>query len=82
MIRPETDELAMMVSIALHTAPAYTLRNVMVGKGKFDREIAVETLTARVIAALRRYEITREATAAEAMPETMPLFPELSPRGS
>lgn len=73
----------MVVSIALKTAPPYALRNVFVGKGKFDRQIAVETLTARVIAALRRYDVSREPTPAEAEdqkgPRTLPLFPDVAP---
>lgn len=80
-IRPDTKELAMMIGIALHTAEAYALRNVFNPRGKFDREIAVETLTDRVVKALGQYDITRPPTAAEAMNaagyRTLPLFPEL-----
>ncbi len=52
MIRPENDELEMVISIALKTAPTYALRNVMTASGKLDRGIAIDTLTARVVAAL------------------------------
>jgi hypothetical protein len=36
----------------------------------------VETLTARIIAALRRYEVTREPNSYETGAGTLPLFPE------
>lgn len=78
MIRPETDELERVIVIALKTAPNYALRNAMSPRGKLDRQVAVETLTARVIAALRPYELTREPHALEVGAGTLPLFPEAS----
>lgn len=75
MIRPDNDELEMVVSIALKTAPNYALRNVMTASGKLDRGVAIETLTARVVAALGRYELTREPNSREEGSGTLPLFP-------
>ena len=77
MIRPPNDELEMIISIALKTAPAYALRNVMTPTRGLDRRIAVQTITQRVIAALGSYEITREPNDLECGDRTMPLFPEI-----
>ncbi len=82
MIRPENDELEMVISIALKTAPKYALRNVMTGSGKLDRGIAIDTLTARVVAALGRYELAREPNSSEKGSGTLPLFPEFEPASS
>lgn len=76
MIRPDTRELEQVIAIALKTAPAYALRGVMSPRGKLDRAVAIETLTARVVAALRPYDLTREPTALETGAGTLPLFPE------
>jgi hypothetical protein len=76
MIRPDNDELETVISIALKTAPAYALRNAMSARNKLDREIAVKTLTSRVVAALRPYELAREPNAREQGAGTLPLFPE------
>jgi len=78
-IRVDLREIEMMVGIAISTAPNYTIRNAMTASRAFDRKAAVETLTARVLSALDRYELTREATEAEAAPGMLPLFPELKP---
>lgn len=77
MIRPETAELEHVIGIAIKTAPDYALRSAMSARGKLDRRVAVETLTARVIAALRPYELTREPTSMEIGAGTLPLFPNL-----
>lgn len=77
MIHPDNDELERVIGIALKTAPAYALRNVMSARGKLDRQVAVQTLTARVVAALRPYEITREPNNYEKDSGTLPLFPEI-----
>ncbi len=76
MIRPDTDELERVISIAIKTAPEYALRSAMSPRGKLDRRVAVETLTARVVAALRPYEITREPNSYETGSGTLPLFPD------
>lgn len=74
MIRPDDRELEIVIDIALKMVPNYALRNVFSPMRKFDRGSAVETQTARVVQALRRYEITREAHAHEVAPGTLPLF--------
>ncbi len=76
MIRPETDELQRVIAVAIKTAPNYALRSAMSPRGKLDRQVAVETLTARVVAALGRYELTREPTSLEVGRGTLPLFPD------
>ncbi len=78
MIRPDNRELEHVISIALMTAPDYALRNVMSDRGKMNRQIAVQTLTSRVIAALSRYELSREPTPLETDGGTLPLFPDLA----
>lgn len=77
MIRPGNDELARAIGIALTTAKTYALRDLFSPTRAFNRSAAVDTLTERVLAALRPYEILREANAAEQGDLTMPLFPEL-----
>lgn len=76
-IRPDNRELEHVISIALKTAPDYALRNVMSDRGKMNRQIAVQTLTSRVVAALGRYELSREPTPLEQDGGTLPLFPEI-----
>ncbi len=78
MIRPDDKELAQAISIALTTAKTYAIRDVFSSSRALNRGIAVDTLTARVMAALRPYEIQREARNEERGDITMPLFPELS----
>lgn len=80
MIRPDNDELEQVISIAIKTASNYALRNAMSPRGKLNRAVAVETLTARVVAALRPYEITREPNTYETGFGTLPLFPDLKQR--
>ena len=75
-IRPDNRELEQVISIALQTAPAYALKNVMTATGKLERQVAVQTLVARVVAALRPYEISREPNSYEEGFGTLPLFPE------
>lgn len=69
-----------MISIAIKTAPAYALRNVMTATRALDRKVAIDTLTARVVAALRPYELTREPTSYEKGFGTLPLFPDTKDR--
>lgn len=75
MIRPDTSELEQAISIALITAPNYALRVAFSATGKLNRQVAIQTLTARVVAALRPYELTREPNARELCTGTLPLFP-------
>lgn len=77
MICPDNNELEMVISIALKTAPAYALRSAMSPRGKLDRQVAIETLTSRIVAALRPYELTREPGPSETGRGTLPLFPEV-----
>lgn len=72
---PDNSEIEQAISITLKTAPAYALRNVMSARGKLDRQVAIQTLTARVVAALRPYELTREPNSYERGAGTLPLFP-------
>lgn len=76
MIRPDTSELEQAISIALTTAPSYALRNAFSPTGKLNRQVAIQTLTARVVAALRPYELTREPRPYELAVGTLPLFPD------
>lgn len=46
MIRLETDELEMVISIALKPASAYALRSIVSPRRKLDRQVAIDTLTA------------------------------------
>ena len=78
MIRPDDDEIAMMIEIAVQTAPNYAIRGVFSGR-KFDRSIAVSILVQRVFASLRRYELTRPAHDHELSSHILPLFPEAGP---
>jgi hypothetical protein len=72
--RPDNAELEMAISIALKTAPAYALRNAMSVHDKMNREIAVQTLTSRVVAALRLYVLAREPNSKEQGAGTLQLF--------
>ena len=76
MIRPDDDELRCAIEIALHTAKPYALRGVFTETHALEREVAVRTLSQRIMAALRRYEITREPNAYEQCDRTLPLFPD------
>ncbi|MGX7952823.1 hypothetical protein ACWPM1_09685 [Tsuneonella sp. HG249] len=76
MIRPDNSELESAINIALKTAPNYAVRNVFSTTGKLDRHVAIETLTARVVEALRPYDITREPRPYEVGLGTLPLFPD------
>ena len=49
----------------------------MTATGKLERQVAIQTLTARVVAALRPYEIIREPNSYEKGFGTLPLFPEM-----
>ena len=75
LIRPDNTELETAISLALKAAPDYALRNAVSPRGKLDRKVAIETLTARVVAALRPYELTREPNSYERGFGTLPLFP-------
>ena len=56
MIRPDDDELEMILSIAVKTAPNYAIRNVFSNR-KMDRDIAIATIVQRVfqIIGFRRF---------------------------
>ena len=75
-IRPDNSEVALAIAIALKTAPTYALRDALTAAGKLNRQVAIETLTARVIAALRHYELSREPNSREHGSGTLPLFPD------
>ena len=77
LIRPSDEELAQVIEIALVTAKAYALREVFSATRALNRQVAVETLTAQIMAALRPYEISREARNSERCDSTLPLFPEV-----
>ena len=76
MIRPDNEELTRAIEIALSTAQPYALRGVFTPTRALNRQIAIQTLSQRIIAALRRYEITREPLAHEQGDQTLPLFPD------
>ena len=75
-IRPDTKEVELAIAIALKTAPTYALRNAFTPAGKLNRQVAIETLTARVFAALRPYELSREPNSHGHGSGTLPLFPD------
>ena len=75
-IRPDDKELSQVIEIALRTAKPYALRGVFSKTHALDRDVAVQTLTQRIMRALRRYEITREPNAYEQGDRTLPLFPD------
>ena len=76
MIQPPEDELKMMVEIAISLAPNYAIRQLVLPSRAIDRNSAAEVITDRVMKALARYKVTREAMAHEAALGTLPLFPE------
>ena len=76
MIRPDNEELSRAIEIALMTAKPYALREVFTATRALDREVAIKTLSQRIVAALRQYEITREPLAHEQGDQTLPLFPD------
>jgi hypothetical protein len=52
------------------------IRNLVKPSRSIDTRLAVDTITQRVLKALNRYEITREALPHEDALGTLPLFPE------
>ena len=74
MIHPEPDELEMVINIAVKLAPDYAIRKLVTAARSVDRQLAADTITERVMKALNRYEITREALAHEVALGTLPLF--------
>ncbi|RZP20276.1 MAG: hypothetical protein EVA34_08275 [Erythrobacter sp.] len=80
MIRPDDDELTRVIEIALLTAKTYAIRDVFSATRVLNRRVAVDTLTARVMAALRPYEITREARDTDMIGKALPLFPDFDDR--
>ena len=80
MIRANDDELAQAIEIALLTAKTYAIRDVFSATRALNRRIAVDTLTARIVAALRPYEIMREARDTDLAEKTLPLFPHFEGR--
>ncbi len=73
-VQVDDNELAIVVEIALRTAPSYALKNLVSPTGKLDRQSAVEALSNRVLSALRRYDLEREAMPSEMARGTLPLF--------
>jgi len=80
MIRANDDELAQAIEIALLTAKTYAIRDVFSATRALNRRVAVDTLTARIVAALRPYEIMREAGDTDLAEKTLPLFPHFEGR--
>lgn len=80
MIRPDNAELEAAISIALKATPEYALRDALNPRGQLNRLVAIETLTASVVAALRPYELTREPNSYERGAGTLPLFPDCNHR--
>ncbi len=64
-IRAPEHEIDMVIAIAITTAPSYALREVSPFKGEAGRTAAVDALTARIVASLRRYDLMRDATDSE-----------------
>ncbi len=80
MIRPDDDELARAIEIALLTAKTYAIRDVFSATRALNRRVAIDTLTARIMAALRPYEIMREARDTDIIGNMLPLFPDFEDR--
>lgn len=80
MIRPNYNELARAIEIALLTAKTYALRDLFSATRALNRRVAVDALTARIVAALRPYEILREARDTDLDEKTLPLFPDFEGR--
>ena len=80
MIRANDDELTQAIEIALLTAKTYAIRDVFSATRALNRRVAVDTLTARIVAALRPYEVMREARETDLGEQTLPLFSRLSHR--
>lgn len=77
IIQPPDDELQTAIAIAISLAPNYAIRSlVLPSRGGVDRKMAAEVIRDRVMKALGRYHITREALAHEEALGTLPLFPE------
>lgn len=76
MIQPPDDELQMAIDIAISLAPNYAIRSLVLPSRGVDRNMAAEVIRDRVMKALGRYHITREALAHEEALGTLPLFPE------
>lgn len=76
MIRPYDDELARAIEIALLTGRTYAIRDLFSATRELNRRVAVDTLTTRIMAALRPYEILREPRDADLVENTLPLFPD------
>ena len=68
------------IEIALLTAKTYAIRDVFSATRALNRRVAVDTLTARIVAALRPYEIMREARDTDLTEKTLPLFPHFEGR--
>ena len=54
MICPDDIELRCAIEIPLHTAKAYALRGVLTETHALDREVAVRTLSQRIMASAMR----------------------------
>ena len=58
-VQVDDNELAMVVEIALRTAPSYALKNLVSPTGKLDRQSAVEALSNRILSALVQFQNER-----------------------
>ncbi|MXO84955.1 hypothetical protein GRI38_02785 [Altererythrobacter aurantiacus] len=80
MIRANDDELAQAIEIALRTAKTYAIHDVFSATRALNQRVAIDALTARILAALRPYEIMREARDTDLAEKTLPLFPHFEGR--
>lgn len=76
MIQPPDDELKMILDIAISLAPNYAIRSLVLPTRGIDRNMAAEVIRDRLMKALGRYQIMREAMGHEEALGTLPLFPE------
>lgn len=76
IIEPSDDELKMILDIAIGLAPNYAMRKLVLAGQSIDRNAAASVITDRVMKALGRYKITRDALPHEEALGTLPLFPE------
>ena len=76
MIHATDEELKMILDIAISLAPNYAMRKLVVAPQSVDRNAAAQVITDRVVKALGRYQIMREAFPHEEALGNLPLFPE------
>lgn len=76
MIQPPDDELMMILDIAISLAPNYAMRKLVLAPQSVDRNAAAQVITNRIMKALGRYQIMRDAFPHEEALGTLPLFPD------